>query len=173
MLNINDAVSKVLNVEVMNLPIGKAVLLTSALGIAAGVSNAIDKMSGNRVPPLVTQLLVAGGMENIPAIKNFLGRDFTQLVSISALASGLNQQFGISGRIVGMLDKVTSMLPAVGSEEVSALPTTTTTPTTESSQAGLSGYDMGTYSQDSQTQALSNVDDIDLALLTARGYQTA
>lgn len=172
MFTIDDTVSKVLNVEVFNLPIGKAVLLTSALGVAAGISNAIDKVSGGRIPPLVTQVLVAGGMQNIKAVRQFLGNDFTQLISISALASGMNQQFGISGRIVGLLDKVTSMLPGIGGPEAT-LPEVPAVTTDNAQIPGLSGYDMGAFATEAQTQQLPNVDDIDLALLTARGYQTA
>lgn len=175
MFTLKDSVQKVLDVEVMNLPIGKAVLLTSALGVAAGLTNAINKVSGGKIPPIATTLLVAGGVENIPYIEQFLGKDLTQLISISALASGLNQQFQVSGRIVGLLDRVTNMLPSIGSSSVNDVVTTTETQSSDTSQGseGLSGYDMGAYSNSAQMQQLPNVDDIDLALLSASGYRTA
>lgn len=170
MFNLDNITKKVLDVQVANLPIGKAVVLTTALGVAAGLANTVDSVTKGKIPPIATQAIVAGAMGNIPVIEKFLGKDMTQLISISALTSGINQQFGVSGRIVDLLNTVTSLIPGV---DLTVPMTIASEPETETQQdSGLSGYSMGAYSAP-EPQQLPNVDDIDLALLNARGYQTA
>ena len=166
-----NIVNKILNVEVANLPVGKAFLLTAAFGLANGLSSTLDRLVGSflpgtGLPPIVVQAGVAAALENIGPVKNFLGADLTDLISIAALTSGINNQFNVSGTIVGLLNKVTNLLPGGNVQQAIQAPVPVVP--AASDQGSLSGYNLG----QARTQ-LPNVDDVDLALLSARGYQTA
>lgn len=160
---------KIMNIEVLNMPVGKAFLLTAAFGLANGLSYTIDRVSGGRIPPVLSQVGVAAALENIQPIKRFLGADLVDLTSVAALTAGINSQFNVSGLIVNAVDKVLGFIPGLSTP---ALAPPTPTPATES--GSMSGYQMGEYKSMGQArQQLPNVDDVDLALLSARGYQAA
>jgi len=162
-------IDKIMNVEVLKMPVGKAFLLTAAFGMANGLSSTLDRMVGGRLPAIAVQAGVAAAIENLAPVKNFLGADLSELISVAALTSGINNQFNVSGTIVNLLDKVTAILPGATPMAIQA-PVAATT-----AQSEMSGYQMGNSSSSmgqARTQ-IPNVDDVDLALLSARGYQTA
>jgi len=165
-----EFIDKIMGVEVLKMPVGKAFLLTAAFGMANGLSSTLDRMIGGRLPAIAVQAGVAAALENIAPIKRFLGSDLTDLISVAALTAGIDNQFSISGTIVNLLDKVTSFLPGVAPMAIQA-------PVSNSTEAPMSGYQMGNYPTAMATMGQGkqpvNVDDVDLALLSARGYQTA
>lgn len=166
-------VDKIMNVEVLKMPVGKAFLLTAAFGLANSLSSTLDRViGGGRIPAIIAPLGIAAAIENIGPINRFLGGDVSDLIAVAALTSGINNQFDVSGMIINAIDKITSFIPGLSSQVITQLPVTQATSLTT---APMSGYQMGNYPSSmglAKTQ-LPNVDDVDLALLSARGYQTA
>ena len=158
------------NIDVLKMPVGRAFLLTAAFGLANGLSGTLDRLLGGRLPAIAVQAGVAAAIENIGPIKRFLGPDAADLISVAALTAGINGQFNISGMVVNAIDKITSFLPGMSPAVASIAATSTTAATTT---APLAGYPMGGYAMGAPKTQLPNVDDVDLALLSARGYQTA
>lgn len=163
-------IDKILDVEVINMPVGKAFLLTTALGLSTGIGAMVDRLSRGMIPPAMVPFGVAAMLTNIPMIKRNLGADLTDLMAITAIASGVNQQFNVTGNVVAAIDRLLSFVPGMGG--TAALPTTAALPAETNASGGLSGYNMGSP-MGQLPQVGPNVDDVDLTLLSARGFQTA
>ena len=152
-----DIVNQILDFEVFNMPVGSALMLTAAFGLSDGLSALADRLTGGRIPPLVLQTGIVAGLNNVRAVRKFAGPELTNLVSIAMLSSGINTQFKVTGTVRNLVGSVTGALPAPAPAPVA---------TTE---GNLSGHSLGATAV-SAPAANQNVDDIDLALLAARGF---
>ena len=83
-----------------------------------------------------------------------------QYIIEEAVASGIDQSVNVSGRVKGLIDQVAAMLP--GAAPAIQAPAATTP------EAELSGYNLGAPAI--RPQVAPNVDDVDLVLLSSRGY---
>lgn len=159
-------VDRILDIKALGMPIGSSLLLTAAFGLSDGLTTLVDQLSKGMIPPALTPVAIAAAINNITPVKNFMGSELAELVSVAALTAGINQQFNVTGMVRGLVNQLTSLVPGVGVSTPVLAPTATTEP--------MAGYSMGnpsiTMGQVSEAQ---NIDDVDMLLLSARGYQTA
>lgn len=155
----------VANVNVLNMPLGRAFLITAAFGVADGLFTTFTRVLGGRLPALAIEVGVAAALENIGPIRKFLGANATDLIAEAALVAGVNGQFNVSNMISNGIKSITSYLPGIAPQATPVVVSTAT-----------QGYQMGNcpmpITMGAARTQLPNVDDVDLALLASRGYQT-
>ena len=147
----------------LNMPTGTALILSVAFGLSAGIGDIVERVAQlvmpnalSRVPAVVAQGGIAWLVENVGFVRNLLGADIADFVSAAALTSGINDAVRLSDLVRNGLDMVAALIPARAPVAIAA---TTTAPAPEAT----SGYPMG------QATVAPGMDDIDLAVLSARG----
>lgn len=169
MMNIIDTLYQF---KPFDLPVGTAVMLAVAMGLADGVGDVITNVAGAFAPAglapfvgLAGNVGVAVLTQKVNMINRFLGSDLSDLVSVATMLSGvdnLTNAFGlpgISGGISMSIGKIAGFLPLPGGA-VMGPPAPAVT-----AEAATSGYSLG-----EPAEAGAAVDDVDMALLSARGY---
>ena len=97
-LGIEGALRPVTKMEVVGLPIGKAAVLTVAMGVGDVGKALAYKLSGNKVPQWLTGLGLAWAVVNIKGIKNLLGPEVAELVALGIIADSLDDQIDLRNR---------------------------------------------------------------------------
>lgn len=171
----NNLLDQVFGFKMFNLPVGTSVMLAAAMGIADGLADFLTAIGSAFLPGglagfagLLGNTGVAALIENVPMVNRFLGPDLSDLVSVAALATGVEglfQSFGLPGvqggisRTIGMITSpVVKMLPA---PRMAAASTQTQTQT--------GGYNIGAAA----ATTTSPRDDVDMTLLISRGGMQA
>lgn len=167
-----NIVDTLFNFRPLDLPVGSAVMLAVAMGLADGVGDAITNVAGAYAPDFVAPFVgllgnvgVALLAEKVGVVNRFLGRDLADLIGVAAMVSGvdnLTNAFGlpgISGGISSSISKVAGFLPLPGARTTA--PVVVATP-----EAATQGYSLGQPA----ASVGATVDDVDMAFLAARGY---
>lgn len=168
-----DIIDKMLKFRPLDLPVGSAVMLAVAMGLADGFGDVITLVTGAYAPAFVAPFVglignvgVALMVEKIGAVNRFLGDDLADLIGVAAMVSGvdnLTNAFGlpgISGGISSSIAKVAGFLPLPGARTVAA--PVAVAPT----EAATSGYSLGQPA----AEVGATIDDVDMTFLAARGY---
>jgi hypothetical protein len=157
------------NFEIAKMPIGTAAMLSVAMGLTDGIGNFVSALGSAFMPAtfanftgVASNVLIAYSVENIKAIRGFMGPDLADMVSIAAMMSGVNGTLalarlpGIQGTVSGLIGKATAMLPLPAARMISA---------PAPAAAATSGYAIGANVE----EAGAPVDDVDMLLLANRG----
>lgn len=168
MMNIVDTL---FNFKPFDLPVGIAVMLAVAMGLADGIGDVITSVTGAFAPAglagfvgLAGNVGVAMLAQKVNVVNRFLGADLADLVGVAAMLAGVDNLMntvgvpGIPGMISGTISKVAGFLPLPGAAMAAPM-------AVAPAEAATSGYSMG-----AAAEAGATVDDVDMALLSARGY---
>ncbi|OQX87768.1 MAG: hypothetical protein B6D55_02345 [Candidatus Omnitrophica bacterium 4484_70.2] len=117
--------STVKNLRIADIPVGDAILLLIGLGVNEAVIPTIARLIrlGN-LPSVVGAGL--GIVVKMPAVERFLGPTLANVLSATAIAEGIDQQFNVRARTESVLSKFlpgvsTSGIETSGIEEVAKL----------------------------------------------------
>lgn len=166
-------INQILDAKVAGIPVGAGLLMTAAFGLSDGAAQLIEGLASKVVPagvpglPLLVDGAVAWAVTNINAVNRFLTPELAQLISVAAMTAGINQTVNVTGMVRGLVNQVTGLIPGVSA------PAAITTSAVAAEAAPMSGYAMGAPGNMGQVSEAQNVDDVDLLLLSARGFQTA
>lgn len=152
--------------KVMNMPVGTALILSVAFGLSAGIGDIVERLAQlvlpdsplTRIPAAGVQAGIAWLVRNVGFVSNLLGDDISNFVAAAALTSGLNDLVGLSDVVRNTMDYVAALIPARTSAAVAA-----PAPAPAPVEGAISGWSMG------QAAVAPGMDDIDLAVMAARG----
>ena len=99
--------SRIQDVKVFNVPIGDAILLLAGLGINDALVPAISKFI-----PIPNLSAVIGGsaigaISKLPAVERILGPTMSNVISATAVATGLDYQIGIRDKVRNLVSSIT------------------------------------------------------------------
>lgn len=160
------------NFRPLDLPVGSAIMLAVAMGLADGLGDVVTSVTGAIAPDFVAPFVgllsnigVALLTAKVGVVNRFLGTDLSDLIGVAAMVSGvdnLTNAFGvpgISGSISGAIGKIAGFLPLPGAAPMAVAPAVP-------AEAATSGYSLGQPA----AEVGATVDDVDMAFLAARGY---
>lgn len=87
---------RVYDLEVLDAPIGQALLLTAGLGIANAAAGMLSGVIG--IPGAATKAALALLAVKIGAVRDFLGPGTSTILSAGLLATAINDTMGLEGR---------------------------------------------------------------------------
>ena len=103
-------------IEFANIPIGRAVIFTGAMGVGDVLKALVFSLSGGRVPQIMTGLAASWALVNVKMIKNLLGPDIAELAALGIMADTINDQFALREQVSNLLSRFLPGAPAVVSK---------------------------------------------------------
>jgi len=118
--------STIKNLKIANIPVGDALLLLIGLGVNEAIIPTISRLIrlGN-LPSVVGAGL--GVVVKMPAVEKFLGPTLANVLSATAIAEGIDEQFNVRAKTEAVLSKflpggvATAGVETSGIEEVAKL----------------------------------------------------
>ena len=89
--------------EIAKIPLGKAVVLAGGMGVGDFLKALTHRLSGGRLPQWATGLAVAWALQNVKQLRDLVGPDTAELVSLVIVADTLNDQLDIQRRTANLL----------------------------------------------------------------------
>lgn len=110
MLSLERPVSTVAGLEFKDIPFGKGAAYAGFAGLSLALLRTVntlllDKTTGkSRIPPIVTATAIVLAAKKVAPVRDVLGPTGSDLLAITMMAEGLQEQFQLSSRV----DKVVS-----------------------------------------------------------------
>jgi len=104
-MSLASSIRPITQFKVADVPVGKAITLSAAMGIGDVIKALVARFSGGKVPPIATGALLAWAMVNQKGLKNMLGADIAELSALAILADTLDDQVNVRQRTSDFLSR--------------------------------------------------------------------